>query len=505
MRTADGASPWPDAHVVIAGVGVSGFAAADGLLQLGARVTVLDDAASEANTDKGALLEVLGATVRLGPGSTADLPEHADLVVTTGFPPTAPILVQALAQSVPVWSEVELAWRLSRPAKVIPWLGITGTNGKTTTTQMLEAMLAAAGLRTAAVGNIGRPVMEIVLDPEPYDVLAVELSSHQLHWSSSLSLHSAAVLNLQPDHLSWHGGYEAYGAAKAKIYEGVTHACVYNVADRATESMVEEADVVEGARAIGFTLGTPGPSMLGVVDDLLVDRAFIEQRRDSALELATLADVAVAAGVPEGDPPPPHVVANALAAAALARSYGVPATAVRDGLRGVRVGAHKIQTVGERRGVRFVDDSKATNPHAADAALQAFGDPSDPSGPRVVWVAGGQAKGTRFEELVAKHAPRLRAAVLLGVDAPVVAEALARHAPDVPVEVVGTAEDGRVAPAATREGAADVMARAVATAASLARPGDVVLLAPGCASLDMFADYAARGDAFTEAVRALAP
>lgn len=155
--------------------------------------------------------------------------------------------------------------------------------------------------------------------------------------------------------------------------------------------------------------------------------------------------------------------------------------------------------------MRFVDDSKATNPHAADAALQAFGDPSDPSGPRVVWVAGGQAKGTRFEELVAKHAPRLRAAVLLGVDAPVVAEALARHAPDVPVEVVGTAEDGRVAPAATREGAADVMARAVATAASLARPGDVVLLAPGCASLDMFADYAARGDAFTEAVRALAP
>jgi UDP-N-acetylmuramoylalanine--D-glutamate ligase len=499
MRTADGASAWPDAHVVIAGVGVSGFAAADGLLQLGARVTVLDDAATEANTDKGALLEVLGATVRLGPGSTANLPEGADLVVTTGFPPSAPILVQALAQDVPVWSEVELAWRLSRPAKVIPWLGITGTNGKTTTTQMLESMLAAAGLRTAAVGNIGRPVMEIVLDPEPYDVLAVELSSHQLHWSSSLGLHSAAVLNLQPDHLSWHGGYEAYGAAKAKIYEGVSHACVYNVADRATEAMVEEADVVEGARAIGFTLGTPAPSMLGVVDDLLVDRAFVEQRRTSALELASLADVALAAGTPEGDPPPPHVVANALAAAALARSYGVPATAVRDGLRGVRVGAHKIQTVGERRGVRFVDDSKATNPHAADAALQAFGDPSDPGGARVVWVAGGQAKGTRFEELVAKHAGRFRAAVLLGVDAPVVAEALARHAPDVPVEVVTTAEDGSMSPAS------GVMARVVATAASLARPGDVVLLAPGCASLDMFTDYAARGDAFAEAVRALAP
>src|SRR3954454_12323542 len=428
IRTADGASPWPDAHVVIAGVGVSGFAAADGLLQLGARVTVLDDAATEANADKGALLEVLGATVRLGPGSTAVLPDSADLVVTTGFPPSAPILVQALAAGVPVWSEVELAWRLSRPAKVVPWLGITGTNGKTTTTQMLEAMLAAAGLKTAAVGNIGRPVMEIVLDPEPYDVLAVELSNHQLHWSHSLALHSAAVLNLQPDHLEWHGSFQAYRNAKATIYERVEVSCVYNVADPATERMVEEAEVKEGARAIGFTLGTPGPSMLGVVEDLIVDRAFIEQRRDSALELAKLSDVF---------PPAPHNVANALAAAALARSYGVHPTAVRDGLRNVTLGSHKIQTVLERDGVRWVDDSKATNPHAADAALRSFGstEAADPAG-KVVWIAGGQAKGTTFDDLVATHASRLRGAVLLGVDRDVVAEALARHAPEVPVRVI---------------------------------------------------------------------
>ena len=234
----DGASPWPQAHVVIAGVGVSGFAAADGLLQLGARVTVLDDAASAGNQDKGALLEVLGGTVRLGPGSTAVLPPDADLVITTGFPPTAPLLVAAAAAGVPIWSEVELAWRLSRPDKVIPWLGITGTNGKTSTTEMLEAMLAAAGLKTAAVGNIGRPLMEIVLDPEPYDVLAVELSSHQLHWSHSLSLHSAVVLNLAPDHLEWHGSEEGYRNAKAKIYERVQASCVYNVADPETERML---------------------------------------------------------------------------------------------------------------------------------------------------------------------------------------------------------------------------------------------------------------------------
>jgi len=461
---------------------VSGFAAADGLLQFGARVTVLDERAGEANTDKGALLEVLGGTVRLGPGSTAVLPADVDLVITTGWAPANPLLVAAAAQHVPVWSEVELAWRLSRPAKVIPWLGVTGTNGKTTTTQMLESMLAASGLRAAAVGNIGRPIMEVVLDPEPYDVLAVELSSYQLHWSNSLALHSAAVLNLEQDHLEWHGSFEAYAAAKASVYARVQASCVYNVQDPATERMVEEAEVVEGARAIGFTLGTPGPSMLGVVDDLLVDRAFIEQRRDSALELAKLSDVV---------PLAPHNVANALAAAALARSFGVLPLAVRDGLRSVTLGSHKIQTVTERAGVRWVDDSKATNPHAADAALRSFGSTvaDDPAG-KVVWIAGGQAKGTSFEELVATHGARLRGAVLLGVDRGVIAGSLARHAADVPVQMIAATDTG-------------AMVQAVAAAASMARPGDTVLLAPGCASLDMYTDYAARGNAFSRAIRAL--
>ena len=494
----DGDSPWSQVHAVVAGIGVSGFAAADGLLQVGARVSVLDDADSPANAEKATLLEVLGATVRLGPGSTAALPVGADLVITTGFPPTAPLLVRAVAAGVQIWSEVELAWRLSRPARIVPWLGITGTNGKTTTTQMLAAILAAAGLRTAAVGNIGRPVTETVLDPEPYDVLAVELSSHQLHWSHSLALHSAAVLNLAPDHLEWHGSYRAYRDAKATIYSRVLASCVYNVADPQTEEMVEQAEVVAGARAIGFTLGVPAPSMLGVVDDLLVDRAFVEQRRDSALELAAVADLGTT-----DDRPPPHLVQDALAAAALARSFGVPATAVRDGLRQVRLGAHKIEVVGRRRAVTFVDDSKATNPHAADAALSTLAAPAGEAG-RVVWLAGGQAKGTSFDDLVVRHRHRLRAAVLLGVDAPVVAQALARHAPDVPVHVIGSAEDGAV-PRTEVSTPALVMARAVQTAAALAQPGDTVLLAPGCASRDMFTDYAARGDAFAEAVRKLRP
>ena len=244
LAYADSRSPWAEAHVVVAGIGVSGFAAADGLLHFGARVTALDDVLDDLTSDKGKLLEVLGGSVRLGPGSTATLPHDADLVIATGWPASSPLLVQAAARGVAIWSEVELAWRLSRPDKIVPWLGITGTNGKTTTTQMLEVDPDRRGLRTAAVGNIGRPVMEIVLDPQPYDVLAVELSSHQLHWSNSLAMHSAAVLNVQPDHVEWHGSYDAYRDAKATIYAGV-QASVYNVADPVTEQMVEQAEVVE--------------------------------------------------------------------------------------------------------------------------------------------------------------------------------------------------------------------------------------------------------------------
>ena len=483
LPAADRESPWSEAHVLVAGVGVSGFAAADGLVQFGARVTVVDDRDTPANAEKATLLEVLGATVRLGPGATDILPDDADLVISTGWHPNHRLLATATRASVPIWSEVELAWRLSRPHRAIPWLGVTGTNGKTTTTSMLESMLAAAGWRTAAVGNIGRPIMEIVLDPEPYDVLAVELSSHQLHWSNSLGLHSAAVLNLQPDHLEWHGSFDAYRAAKAKIYAGVQASCVYNVAVPATMRLVEEAEVVEGARAIGFTLGIPDRSMLGIVDDLLVDRAFIEQRKDSALELARITDVS---------PPAPHNIANALAAAALARSFGVPATAVRDGLRRFRVGSHKLEKVADRAGVRWVDDSKATNPHAADAALRSFSPESsgEAGSGQIVWLAGGQAKGTTFDELVIAHRGKLRGAVLLGVDREIVAGALSRHAPDVPVIRIEVTD--------TR-----AMAEAVRAAASLAHAGDVVLLAPGCASKDMYADYAARGDAFAAAVHDL--
>lgn len=478
LAAADSTFAWGRVHAVVAGLGVAGFAAADGLLEFGARVTVVDHSDADQIADRARLLETLGATVRLGTGADQVLPAHTDLVITTGLPPTQPILAEAAGAGVPIWGEPELAWRLSGPNRQTPWLGITGTNGKTTTTQMLASMLHAAGLRTAAVGNIGRPLMETVLDPEPYDVLAVELSSHQLHWSNSLALHSAAVLNLHPDHLDWHGSEQNYVAAKAKIYERVTHSCVYNAAQDRTRRLVADAEVTEGARAIGFTLDVPQVSMVGLVEDILVDRAFLPQRQTSAVELGSIADI-----LPD-DPSAgsaPHNVANALAAAALARSYGVTPTAVRDGLRGMQSGSHRMTTVDVIGDVRYVDDSKATNPNAADAALQAF--------ESVVWIAGGQAKGVDFDHLVTDHQHRLRAVVLLGADADRIADALARHAPQIPVITVAESDTG-------------AMSQAVDAAARRAQPGDVVLLAPACASRDMYADYAARGDAFAAAVRA---
>jgi UDP-N-acetylmuramoylalanine--D-glutamate ligase len=486
LARADRSSPWSQAHVTVAGLGLSGYAAADALLELGAQVTALDDQAGPSQSDRANLLRVLGAQVRLGPGATAELPPATDLVIASpGWPPATPLLAQAARAGRPIWGEVELAWRLQRPDRVTPWLAVTGTNGKTTTVTMLASILSAAGLKTAAVGNVGRPVMEAVLDEVAYDVLAVELSSFQLHWLDQAHFHSAACLNLEPDHLEWYAGaeakerwgracatpWEAYTADKARIFHQVERSCVYNVQDPATERLVEEADVVEGARAIGFSLDIPGPSALGLVDDLLVDRAFIERRRDSALPLAARADV---------QPPAPHNLANALAAAALARSFGVPAPAVAQGLRQHRPGRHRIETVAQADGVTWVDDSKATNPSAAMASLAAF--------ESVVWLAGGQAKGTQFDDLVRRFGDRLRGAVVFGVDRQQVAQAIRRHAPEVRLEVIDRTDT-------------ETMSDAVATAARWARPGDTVLLAPGCASLDMFTSYAARGDAFAEAVR----
>ncbi|KOV70930.1 UDP-N-acetylmuramoyl-L-alanine--D-glutamate ligase [Streptomyces sp. MMG1121] len=458
-------------RVVVAGLGVSGVPAAKVLHARGAVVTVVNDGDDARAREQAAELEALGITVRLGDGAT--LPEGTELIVTApGWKPDKPLFVAAERAGVPVWGDVELAWRLRGP-DAAPWLAVTGTNGKTTTVRMLASILQAAGLRTAAVGNIGVSLLDAVLGEEEYDVLAVELSSYQLHWAPSLRADSATVLNLAPDHLDWHGSMEAYARDKGRIYEGNRVACVYNVEDKATEDLVREADVEEGCRAVGFTLGAPAPSQLGIVDGILVDRAFVPNRQKNAQELAEVSDVT---------PPAPHNIANALAAAALARAFGVPATAVRDGLRAFRPDAHRIEHVADLDGVAYVDDSKATNTHAAEASLASY--------EQIVWIAGGLAKGATFDELVARSAKRLRAAVLIGADRHLIRDALARHAPEVPVVDLDRTDTG-------------AMLQAVTEAKRLAVAGDTVLLAPACASMDMFTNYNQRGDAFAAAVREL--
>ncbi|MQA14451.1 MAG: UDP-N-acetylmuramoyl-L-alanine--D-glutamate ligase [Pseudonocardiaceae bacterium] len=447
------------ARVVVAGARVTGSAVARALVEQGAQVTVTDS-----SPDLLAALE--GGGISVATGLTAP-PEGTDLVVTSpGWRPDAPLLTAAAAAGIDVVGDVELAWWLDRrrPGGPACWLVVTGTNGKTTTVGMLEAVLRAAGIDAVACGNVGLAVVEAVR--AGHAVLAVELSSFQLHWSRSLAPRAAAVLNVSADHLDWHGSMAAYAAAKGIAYAAAGTA-VCNADDAGSVALAgDHPDRVD------VTLGPPGPGMLGIADGNLVDRAFGPGTGGEVL-----------AGVGDVGPPGPHNLANALVATALARCAGVGAAAVEAGLRSFVPGGHRGVTVSEFRGVRYVDDSKATNPHAARAALLAH--------PRVVWVAGGLLKGADVDELVAATADRITGAVLLGADRAVIAGALARHAPDLPVRVVDSGDDG-------------AMTDVVAAAAGLARPGDVVLLAPAAASMDMFSDYAHRGRAFAAAAQALA-
>jgi len=472
---------WTGLRVVVLGLGVTGFAAADTLAELGADVLVIADRAPD---DRARLLEVLGV-----PLVEADLDSVPDaliahrpelLIVSPGFHPDHPLLQFAAESTLPVWGDIELAWRLrDKVGPAAPWILVTGTNGKTTTVQLTATMLAAAGHRVAPCGNIGVPVLDAVRDPQGWDVLVVELSSYQLHHLpqagvGALAPWASVCLNVADDHLDWHGSAAAYREAKAMVYNNTQVACVYNKADGATMTMVEDAEVQDGARAIGFGLGVPGPSDLGIVDGILCDRAFLEDRFDTAIELCTVTDL-VEAGLAA-----PHIVANILAASALARSFDVPPATIRSALAGFQLDAHRIEVVAIHAGISWVDDSKATNPHAADASLAAFDS--------VVWLVGGLLKGVDIDALVAKHVGRLRGAVVIGADRTEVLAAFRRHAPALPVLEIVSDDTGQVMPSA------------VSLAATLAETGDVVLLAPAAASMDQFLSYAERGAKFAAAV-----
>jgi UDP-N-acetylmuramoylalanine--D-glutamate ligase len=455
--------------VLVCGVRLAGEAAARALLAHGARVQLCDREHTESVTP----LEAQGAQFL---GELDRLPEGVDLVVTSpGFRPDHPLLVSAAHAGVDVLGEVELAWRL-RPADAAPWLAITGTNGKTTTVRMLESILRAAGHRALAVGNVGVSIIDAVLARQPYDVLAVELSSFQLHWSSTVIPAAGALLNLAPDHLDWHRSMSAYVSSKTRVWAGPI--AIANLDDPNVAKLLP-VDLTSGVaqrrekldqqgKWVGFTLGRPVAGQLGVVDGVLVDRVF--------------ADAAPLVPAEQVHPAGPHNVANALAAAALARAHGVPSAAVADGLRDFVPDPHRNQFVAEHAGIKYVDDSKATNPHAAAASLSAYRP--------VVWIAGGQLKDAPVDDLVSACADRLQGVVLLGVDRAQIRGALARHAPEVPVIEVESHDD-------------EAMTEVVQAAAGLARPGSTVLLAPAAASYDMFPGYAARGEAFAAAVRAL--
>ncbi|MGA1828185.1 UDP-N-acetylmuramoyl-L-alanine--D-glutamate ligase [Microbacterium sp.] len=478
---------WKGLRVAVLGLSVTGFSVADTLAELGADVAVYSESA---DPEYERLLPVIG--VRSWVGALSPVPGDLqaftpDVVIASpGFSPAHAVIMWARDAGIPVWGDIELAWRVRD--KVVrsdgtpaDWVLITGTNGKTTTTRLTAAMLVEGGLRAAPVGNIGTPVLDAVRDPAGFDVLVVELSSHQLWYlglqtgRDPLSPHASVCLNLADDHLEWHGSSAAYRDAKAHVYDNTRVACVYNKSDAATREMVEDAEVVEGARAIGFDLGVPGPSDLGVVDGILVDRAFLEDRRTSALELTTVADLA-GQGLAA-----PHIVANILAASALARSLDVTPAAIRDALRGFRLDPHRIEVIEVIDGVTWVDDSKATNPHAAASSLAAY--------PGAVWVVGGVLKGVDISDLVAAGGGTAKAAIVIGLDRAPVVSAFSRHAPAVPVFEVDADE--------TEE----VMARVVELAAGIARDGDVVLLAPAAASFDQFTSYADRGRRFAAAVR----
>lgn len=473
----------------ILGWGVSGKASAHALLKRGAQIHAFDgrrpETPTQCETSESSSADCLAKVVL-----HADPDAHAlsdqilawnpdCIVVSPGIPAHHPVFSASQAAGIPLIGEVELAWRLQEdsPHAGRPWLCVTGTNGKTTTVGMLGSILRASGAKVAEVGNIGLPICEAV-DTDA-QVFAVELSSFQLHTVSTVSPMASVCLNVDADHLDWHGTAQAYAADKAKIYHATQIACFYPASDQQIEEMVAEADVVEGARAIGLTLGIPSISQVGWVEDALVERAFVDKRHKQAQFLAETEDLRPAYhdGITDA------ARMDATAAAGLARAYGVPAEAVAQGLRDFKPAHHRRAVISHAADVTWIDDSKATNAHAAIASLRGI------TPGTVVWVAGGDTKGQDFGDLVAAVAPQLRGVVVIGEDRSEILRALAERAPSVPfVEV---------------DGHEDWMFSVVNEAVALSFPGDTVVLAPACASWDQFSSYAQRGDVFREAVARL--
>ena len=450
-----------DKKVLILGAGVTGVAVARSLTKRGAQVWLADDIVTE----------VAGFSV--SPTDQFSPSEFDALVVSPGWKSDHFLIIEAEKAGVELWNEVDLAWKIR--AELVPnqrWIALTGTNGKTTTVEMAAAMLREGGVSAIACGNVGTTVIESVESPEKYEVLVLELSSFQLHWIREATFVAASVLNIAQDHLDWHGGFNEYAKAKMAIL------------DRASTGIFngDDAEVVSRAthwqgRKVFFSLDTPGPGEIGVVEELLVDRAFVSNPQEAAM-IAEVIDIV---------PTVPHNVANALAAAGLARAIGISHESIRLALQKFKLGRHRIEIVYSKNEINWINDSKATNPHAAAASLI--------STLSAIWIAGGLAKGAQMAELIKRCKSRIKVAILIGADRELIAAALRESAPDVEIVYVD-------APKSYVKGGTDnsLMEAVVGAAKSRAVAGDTVLLAPACASMDQFLSYADRGDRFTEAV-----
>ncbi|MGZ8594505.1 MAG: UDP-N-acetylmuramoyl-L-alanine--D-glutamate ligase [Actinomycetota bacterium] len=435
-------------RVVVVGAGVAGVAVAEVMVAEGAEVIVSEEATERALGDAATRLHDLGVPLLPGGHELGHL-DDATLVVTgPGVPERALVLGWARARGLPVWGEMEVGARVCDA----PYVAVTGTNGKTTTTGMIASCLRAGGLDAVACGNIGHPFPTAAR--EGHGVLVVECSSFQLQLQTSFHPTVSVLLNLAPDHLDWHGSYEAYVAAKAKIFarQGAGDVHVGNRDD------AEARRVSSGAPCpvMWTTVGVPGPGEVGFDDDELILATEPAQR------------LGPVDGARAG------YRADAAAAAAASLAFGVTPGAVRTGLATFTPDRHRGETVAEVDGVRFIDNSKATNVHAALAAIDGVDD--------AVLIAGGDAKGVDLLPLRTR-AGRLRGVVAIGEAA---SELVRVFEGVVPIEDAASIED------------------AVATAAFMAAPAGVVLLAPACASWDQFSGYGERGERFTAAARALA-
>lgn len=468
-------SNWSEIRAVVYGLGVTGFSVADTLNELGSKVLVVADRAEDDIVD---ILDVLGVDYLIGASQEeqrARLAEFSpDVVITSpGVRPDNEFLMLSQQSGIQIWTDIDLAWRVrDKSGKASEWVCITGTNGKTTVTQLVEKILLTAGVRAAACGNIGIPILDVIRDPADFEVLVVELSSFQLHYMSHIEPVASVVLNLAEDHLDWHGTISEYGSTKAKIYNNSKLCCVYNSGDMKTVELLESALNTDSAQAVGFTVNTPAPNEIGWVEDILVDRAFVDDP-SLALELASLEDLN------DGIVVSPHLMSNIAAAASLSRALGVQPAEIAKALREFKLDAHRIELVQIKDGIIWVDDSKATNPHAAAAALASF--------ESVVWIVGGLLKGVDISDLVSRYSARVRVAIVIGLERQPILDAFARLAPATQVYEVESEP-------------AEVMSEAVRIAREVSVEGDVVLLAPAAASMDQFKDYAQRGDLFAAAV-----